>query len=185
MALIITFSPEVQEISIAGNVIKLREIRSKAEKTIKQLRLTQIQVLKFLLGVGGFLRPAHPFALDNPTIAPEFWNIIDECRSIKGLKPLKDDLIKVIDGFQMHLLVEIGPIRPGQQTISINSSMSKADVQSAVGKPDMVFLKDKWGYSTGDGEEQKITLERMERFLEVKLSEYLKLSELRREISRL
>ena len=38
IGLIIAFAAEIQEFSIAGNGVKLKELRSEAEKTIEELK---------------------------------------------------------------------------------------------------------------------------------------------------
>ena len=59
IGLIIAFAAEVQEFSIAGNGVKLKELRSEAEKTIEELKearteLFRVLVQKSIYGSGGF-----------------------------------------------------------------------------------------------------------------------------------
>ena len=61
IGLIVYFSSEIQEFSIAGNAVKFKELRGEALKTIDELkqaraetfRLMLVQVLKFGGGYGG------------------------------------------------------------------------------------------------------------------------------------
>lgn len=49
IGLIIAFAAEVQEFSIAGNGVKLKELRSEAEKTIEDLKEARMEVFRFLI----------------------------------------------------------------------------------------------------------------------------------------
>lgn len=49
IGLIIAFAAEVQEFSIAGNGVKLKELRSEAEKTIEELKEARTEVFRFLI----------------------------------------------------------------------------------------------------------------------------------------
>lgn len=49
IGLIITFSSEVQEFSIAGNAVKLRELRSEAVKTLDELKQARTEIFRLLL----------------------------------------------------------------------------------------------------------------------------------------
>lgn len=49
IGLIITFSAEVQEFSIAGNGVKLKELRSEAEKTIADLKIARVEIFRLII----------------------------------------------------------------------------------------------------------------------------------------
>lgn len=49
IGLIITFAAEIQEFSIAGNGVKLKELRSEAEKTIDELEQAKIEIFRVLV----------------------------------------------------------------------------------------------------------------------------------------
>lgn len=49
IGLIIAFAAEVQEFSIAGNGVKLKELRTEAERTIEDLKQARTEVFRFLL----------------------------------------------------------------------------------------------------------------------------------------
>ena len=49
IGLIIAFAAEVQEFSIAGNGVKLKELRSEAEKTIEELKEARNELFRFLI----------------------------------------------------------------------------------------------------------------------------------------
>lgn len=49
IGLIIAFAAEVQEFSIAGNGVKLKELRSEAEKTIQELKEARTELFRVLI----------------------------------------------------------------------------------------------------------------------------------------
>lgn len=64
LGLIISFSSEVQEFSVAGNVVKLKEVKKEADKSIQDLKNARVGNFKFLLKLaarfpGGFASGKH------------------------------------------------------------------------------------------------------------------------------
>jgi uncharacterized membrane protein len=49
LSLIIYFSSEIQEFSIAGNAVKLRELKDEAHKTIESLKQARTELFRLLL----------------------------------------------------------------------------------------------------------------------------------------
>lgn len=49
ISLLLFFSSEIQEFSIAGNIVKLKEVRRDADKAIAELQASRIAMFKFLL----------------------------------------------------------------------------------------------------------------------------------------
>jgi hypothetical protein len=49
ISLMLFFSSEVQEFSIAGNIVKLKEVRKDAEKAIDELKASRLTMFRFLL----------------------------------------------------------------------------------------------------------------------------------------
>lgn len=49
ISLILYFSSEIQEFSIAGNIVKLREVRKEADKALAELQVSRLAMFKFLL----------------------------------------------------------------------------------------------------------------------------------------
>jgi len=49
ISLLMFFSSEIQEFSIAGNIVKLKEVRRDADKAIAELQASRIAMFKFLL----------------------------------------------------------------------------------------------------------------------------------------
>lgn len=59
IGLIISFSSEIQEFSLAGNIVKLKEVKKDAEKAISELKSSRTETFRFLLSLakrdpGGF-----------------------------------------------------------------------------------------------------------------------------------
>ena len=56
LGLVISFSSEVQEFSIAGNIVKLKEVKKDAKKSIAELKSARTETFRFLLS----LAKRHP-----------------------------------------------------------------------------------------------------------------------------
>ena len=94
IGLIITFAAEVQEFSIAGNGVKLKELRSEAEKTIEELKearteLFRILVQKGIFGSGGF---GSGSIIDECT--ESFCELIEQIEKFDCLDSLRSDVEK-------------------------------------------------------------------------------------------
>ena len=49
--MVVAYAPEVQEISIAGNVVKLKEVKAEALKAIASLNKSRIEMLRIFFGL--------------------------------------------------------------------------------------------------------------------------------------
>ena len=49
IGLIISFSSEVQEFSVVGNIVKLKEVKKDAEKSIREIKAARTETFRFLL----------------------------------------------------------------------------------------------------------------------------------------
>lgn len=93
LAMVIAYAPEVQEISIAGNVVKLKEVKAEALKAIESLNKSRIEMLRTFLGLA--LKHSGSFASGSP-IDPRthaFWKLLDQIKEYDCLTELKDDVI--------------------------------------------------------------------------------------------
>lgn len=96
IGLIIYFSSEIQEFSIAGNAVKLREIRSEAIRTIDELkrartetfRLMLVQVLKLSGGWGSESKVEER--------VKDFLNTYDVIVKFECVDDLSDDIRKAL-----------------------------------------------------------------------------------------
>lgn len=94
IGLIIAFAAEVQEFSIAGNGVKLKELRSEAEKTIEELKearteLFRVLVQKSIHGSGGF---GSDFIVDE--CIESFCELIEQIEKFDCLDDLRLDVEK-------------------------------------------------------------------------------------------
>ncbi len=97
IGLIIAFSSEVQEFSIAGNIVKLKEVKKDAQNSIQELKSARTETFRFLLS----LSKRYPGGLgDSSTIdsrVKDFWNLHSSIVQFNGEKELKKDILEVLD----------------------------------------------------------------------------------------
>lgn len=97
IGLIIAFATEVQEFSIAGNGVKLKELRSEAEKTIEELKeartvLFRILVEKSINFSGGF---GSYTSVDERV--DHFLNLVKDVEKFDVINDLKSELSKALN----------------------------------------------------------------------------------------
>jgi hypothetical protein len=100
ISMVIYFAAEVQEISLVGNVVKLREVKKEAEQAIENLQASSISTFAFLLDIsknfsGGFASNITPKdeRLDN------FYFLYENIKKAGVEKELKDRIISCADLF--------------------------------------------------------------------------------------
>lgn len=75
---VLIFSSEVQEFSIAGNIVKLKKVEKDAEKTIKELKSARTETFRFLLN----LAVRHPGGFGNGSAVDsrlkDFWFLFNQ-----------------------------------------------------------------------------------------------------------
>ncbi|WP_447801232.1 hypothetical protein [Pseudomonas kilonensis] len=105
LAVAVGFAPEIQEVSIAGNVVKLKEVKAEALRAIESLNKSRVEMLRVFLSLT--LKHAGGFASSNP-IDPRtysFWNLLKLIKEYQCLIELKDELLmnaRVLAGAQLH-----------------------------------------------------------------------------------
>lgn len=92
MGLIIAFAEEVQEFSIAGNGVKLKELRSEAEETIKQLQQARTELFRILVQNSIELSGGFADSSKIESRAEKFIHLFDEVEKINRVNELKSDL---------------------------------------------------------------------------------------------
>ncbi len=100
LALIVGYAPEVQEISIAGNVVKLKEIKAEAINAIESLNRSRVEMLRVFLGLA--LKHDGAFGSEGP-IDPRsrnLWNLFDLAKEFDCQKELKVEIMLALK----HLL---------------------------------------------------------------------------------
>jgi hypothetical protein len=104
LGMVIGYAPEVQEISIAGNVVKLKEVKAEALKAIASLNKSRIEMLRVFLGLA--LKHGGGFASSSPVDprAHEFWKLLDLVKEYDCLNELKVEItvsVKVLLAAQL------------------------------------------------------------------------------------
>lgn len=105
LGMVIGYAPEVQEISIAGNVVKLKEVKAEALKAIASLNKSRIEMLRTFLGLA--LKHGGGFASSYPVDprAHQFWKLLDQIKEYDCLNELKEDVtisVKVLLVAQLY-----------------------------------------------------------------------------------
>lgn len=97
IALIVGYAPEVQEISIAGNVVKLKEIKAEAVKAIESLNESRVEMLRIFLGLA--LKHAGGFGSSGPVDprVPEFWELYKLIKKFDCEKQLRDPIVSSLN----------------------------------------------------------------------------------------
>lgn len=93
LGVVIGFAPEVQEISIVGNVVKLKEVKAEALKAIDSLNKSRIEMLRVFLGLavkheGGF---GHEGPIDPR--GSDLWTLFRLAKEYDCQKELKSELL--------------------------------------------------------------------------------------------
>lgn len=92
LGVVIGFAPEVQEISIVGNVVKLKEVKAEALKAIASLNESRIEMLRIFLGLA--LKSSGGFASNSPIDprAHHFWKLLALVKEYGCLEELKAEV---------------------------------------------------------------------------------------------
>lgn len=93
LAVAVGFAPEIQEVSIAGNVVKLKEVKVEALRAIESLNKSRVEMLRVFLSLT--LKHSGGFSSSNPVDprAHAFWNLLKLIREYQCLNELKDELL--------------------------------------------------------------------------------------------
>jgi hypothetical protein len=100
LSLVVAYAPEVQEISIAGNVVKLKEVKAEALAAIESLNQSRVEMLSIFLSLA--LKHAGGFG-SGAIIDPRnthFWKLIELSRKYKCLDQLRTQV-----GISLHVLM--------------------------------------------------------------------------------
>jgi len=96
IGLILSFASEVQEFSVAGNIVKLKEVKRDAEKSISELKSARTETFRFLLS----LAKRHPGGFsDGGTVdgrVDDFWSLYDQIVAFKCEDELSANLLEVV-----------------------------------------------------------------------------------------
>lgn len=176
LSLAVGFAPEIQEVSIAGNVVKLKEVKAEAIRAIESLNKSRVETLRILLGLalkaeGGF---ANEDEID-PRI-PGFWRLIDLANEYRCLDELKAEV-----------LLGVAVLLRGQISVIYQRSTSP-ELRAAYGlseTPDPVELTSvalEPGGIKEYADSRKMSFDKIRGEIKVALDQYFKLFELKRKI---
>lgn len=108
ICVVVGYGPEVQEISIAGNIVKLKEIKAEAVAAIEGLKESRVEMLRmnfdFAL-VHGYLEP-DDLLIDKRTA--NFWALVRLAEKYGCVEELKFEILKSIDilmGAQLYIIL--------------------------------------------------------------------------------
>lgn len=97
IGLILSFASEVQEFSVAGNIVKLKEVKRDAEKSIRELKSARTETFRFLLS----LAKRHPGGFsDGGTVderVNDFWSLYDQIVAFNCEDELSNNLLEVVN----------------------------------------------------------------------------------------
>ncbi|MBU0523463.1 MULTISPECIES: hypothetical protein [unclassified Pseudomonas] len=134
---IVAFAPEVQEFSIAGNVVKLREVKNEALKSIEILKKSQAELLRLMLFTKPLVSRGEPLEEGYLAIDRNFWDVVAEAKRIGAVEALKPDLLKCIDVMLPELYsVAIGMNGPWREGFWVHKNF--ADVAADILNPHML-----------------------------------------------
>ncbi|MBP8005827.1 MAG: hypothetical protein KAZ18_02875 [Acinetobacter sp.] len=131
IGLVVYFSSEIQEFSIAGNAVKLKELRGEALKTIDELkqaraetfRLMLVQVLKFGGGFGSSSK-VEPRVKDFLNI----YDVIDKFDCVDGLRVDLKSALSVLIASQYNKLNFIHKTGGGKPQDSLDDLWQPQDL---------------------------------------------------------
>lgn len=96
ISLLVTFSDQVQEFSIAGAMVKLKEVKQEAGQAINELKQARTTTFKFLLKLT--LRPSGGFKRLNSDNRPEnFWPLYEEIKQFDHQDELSEEIYEVVN----------------------------------------------------------------------------------------
>jgi hypothetical protein len=178
IGLIISFSSEIQEFSVAGNIVKLKEVKKDAEKSIKELKEARTETFRFLLS----LAKRYPGGWGNggtvDSRLSDFWFLYDQIIKFGCKNDLKENISDVVEEL----------IRGQLSSISGNSDnvAEKYREKSVVPSPSELTIEALDNNSVEKTAERNVcdgSIEKIKTSLVVGLDEYKKLYELREELN--
>lgn len=97
LGLVVSFSSEVQEFSIAGNIVKLKEVKRDVEKTITELKSARTETFRFLLSLAKRYPGGWGSDSTVDTRLADFWFLYEKIVEFGCRDELKDDIFEVVN----------------------------------------------------------------------------------------
>lgn len=137
---VVSFAPEVQEFSIAGNLVKLREVKNEVVRSVETLKKTQAELLRLLLRTKLFINPSF-FSYDRSIMAidKDFWDIVNEAKAIGALVEIKPQVLITINGI-LPVLYSISATYVVGCSGSFEGNEEFLDVVAALVGEDKVYM---------------------------------------------
>lgn len=96
LSLIVSFASEVQEFSVAGNIVKLREVKKEAEDSIAQLKSARTETFRFLLSLAK-RRPGGWGSLDTTdSRVKDFWFLYKQIEKFGCRSELQENISETL-----------------------------------------------------------------------------------------
>ncbi|VVM39614.1 hypothetical protein PS619_00214 [Pseudomonas fluorescens] len=146
----IGFAPEVQEISIVGNIVKLKEVRSQAIERLNSLQRTQVELWRFILRTRDFFVATHPSRPNESVLSKEFWVIYREAEALEAVGLLKDELSMHVSQAIACVYGSLHNLKPDISIKSIESTTYldlAAELLSAEG---LTKIYERWDFNYGN-----------------------------------
>lgn len=128
LATAVGFAPEVQEISIAGNVVKLKEIKADAVHAIESLNKSRVEMLRVFFGLamkheGGFasVAPIDPRAM-------QFWGLVDLAREYGCLQELRTEVLFCVESLLYCQMYGIKRRNRNKQLLELDTKSDPLEV---------------------------------------------------------
>lgn len=171
LAVAISCAPEIQEVSIAGNVVKLREVKAEAVAAIQSLNESRVEMLSVFLSLA--LKHGGGFS-SGSVIDPrnhQFWYLIGLIKKYQCI-----DSLRVQIGGNLHVLM-FAQIRQLQERNDGVSGLDKLPMPTVFELTEAVLSPD----GIAKAQERSKGADLKKEILEG-LEEYLKLDQLRAEL---
>jgi hypothetical protein len=111
LGIAIALLPNVSEMSIAGNVLKLREVEKEAEKSIEQLKATRLATFRMLFNLvkrlpGGL----GELGIIKDDRVDDFWEVFNSIEDSETISNLKEHIINALKDIlkgQLHVIMQL------------------------------------------------------------------------------
>ncbi|MBB3239197.1 hypothetical protein FHW68_000669 [Pseudomonas sp. Tn43] len=177
LAIAVGFAPELQEISIAGNVVKLKEVKADALKAIESLTKSRVETLRVLLRL--IVRSENgptTIELIDPRI-PEFWRVIDLAEEYDCVEQVKKE---ILIGVPILLVAQMEIISLRSHNRAINAAKFAKEVLEP--QELIVLAYDKSSIQSATQNFQKSPYDKLKLELKTSLSEYSRLYQLKEKL---
>lgn len=174
LGLVISFSSEVQEFSIAGNIVKLKEVKRDAEKSIIELKSARTETFRFLLSLAKRYPGGWGSDSTVDTRLADFWFLYEQIVKFGCKNELKNNIIEVLDTLIKGQLSSI--------SLSSDNISEKYCEKEILPSPSDLTIEALDSESVGKAANRGVcegSIEQIKRNLVIGIEEYKKLYDLR------